>query len=461
MPQRLTEAVDAWLAGHVPDYPKARLCVAVSGGADSATLLALLAAVRDARPARGRPRLRAAHVHHHLQSGASDWARRSRALARRFRVPFKVLHARVSRGKRRSLEADARDARYELLREGLAEREVLLTAHHADDQLETVLLQLLRGAGVKGLAAMPSMQRFGRGWLARPLLGFDRDAILGYARAVGIEWSEDPMNLDERFDRSFLRLRVTPLLRARWPGGAEAVSRSARHAAEAQRLLDALARVDVERASDGDALTVRALRVLDPARRRNALRFWIAATGATLPDARRLHEIAGPLLAARADARPVVTWSTHAVRRDGDRLRLEALPAEGRRTSQADAPAQSWPWKCNASLTLAGGGGTLRLVVDPHGPIDLERLPDEVRVERRKGGEELQPRAEGPLRSLKSLLQAAKISAAERERMPLLKADGRLLAAGDRWIDVSIRALTDAPRRARLVWRRGASARSN
>jgi tRNA(Ile)-lysidine synthase len=461
VPQTLIEVVDAWLAGHVPDYPKAKLCVAVSGGADSATLLALLAAVRDARPARARPRLRAVHVHHHLQAGAADWARRARALARRFHVSFKVLHARVPLGKRRSLEADARDARYALLRGELADREVLLTAHHADDQLETVLLQLLRGAGVKGLAAMPSMQPFGRGSIARPLLGLDRDTILGWARGAGIEWIEDPMNVDERFDRSFLRLRVTPLLRARWPGAAEAVSRSARHAAEAQRLLDSLARVDVERASDGDALTVRALRVLEPGRRRNALRFWIAGAGATLPDARRLHEIAGPLLAARADARPVVTWSAHAVRRDGERLRLEAVPAARRGTTDAEAAAQSWAWKRNASLTLSAGGGTLRLVDDPHGPIDLERLPDEVRVERRKGGEELQPRAEGPPRSLKSLLQAAKIGAGERERMPLVKADGRLLAAGDRWIDVSIRALTDARRRARLVWRRGARARSN
>ena len=192
MPQSLIEVVDTWLSDHVPEYPKARLCVAVSGGADSATLLALLAAVRDARPARGRPRLRVVHVHHHLQSGATEWVRRSRALARRFRVPFKVLHARVPRGKRRSLEADARDARYALLREHLADREVLLTAHHADDQLETVLLQLLRGAGVKGLAAMPSMQAFGRGWIARPLLGLDRDAILGWARAAGVEWIEDP-----------------------------------------------------------------------------------------------------------------------------------------------------------------------------------------------------------------------------------------------------------------------------
>ncbi len=461
MPQTLTEAVDAWLTTHIPEYPKARLCVAVSGGADSATLLALLAAVRDARPAGARPRLRALHVHHHLQSGATEWARRSRALARRFRVPFKVLHARVARGKRRSLEADARDARYALLRAELADREVLLTAHHADDQLETVLLQLLRGAGVKGLAAMPSMQPFGPGWIARPLLGFDRDAILGWARAANIEWSEDPMNLDERFDRSFLRLKVTPLLRARWPGAAEAVSRSARHAGEAQRLLDALGRLDVERASDGDALSVRALRLLEPARRRNALRFWLAAAGATLPDARRLHEIAGPLLAARADARPLVTWGTHLVRRDGERLRLETVPAAKGGESRREVPAQTWTWRQNASLTLPAGGGTLALVEDPHGPIDLDRLPEEVQVERRKGGEELQPRVEGPQRSLKSLLQAAKIDTAERERMPLLKADGRLLAAGDRWIDVSIRALTDARRRARLVWRRRATARSN
>ncbi|MGH8285178.1 MAG: tRNA lysidine(34) synthetase TilS [Steroidobacteraceae bacterium] len=441
-------AVDAWLVARLPPYPDVDLCLALSGGVDSAALLAALASARDARPARARPRVRAVHVDHHLHPESVQWSRHCRALARQARVPLVVLDARVPRAAGRSLEADAREARYALLRAALREGEILVTAHHADDQLETVLLQLLRGAGVRGLAAMPEIAPFGPGLMARPLLAFSRAAIAAWARDARIEWVEDPTNSDDRFDRSFLRQRVVPILRERWPGAAEAVSRAARHAADAQRMLDAVARADVERAADGAALSASALRALDIERRCNALRYWIGRGGMALPDARRLREISGPLLAARADANPVVSWGDAAIRRHGDRISLE------RREAAATRPVQVWQWKVDQALALPDDLGTLTLARDPRGPIDLGRVPDSVTVRWRAGGEYLRPKQGGPRRSLKSLLHTAKLAPLERERLPLIVDGERVLAAGDRWVDASIQALDDATDRSRLVWHR-------
>src|SRR2546429_1166401 len=160
------------------------------------------------------------------------------------------------------------------------------------------------------------------GWLIRPLLSRTRAELEAWVRARGLTWIEDETNADERLDRNYLRHRVLPLIRARWPGSAVAVTRSARHAAEAQRLLDLLARADVERASDGDSLSVKALRALAPERRRNALRFWIAGSGWLVPETRRLEEIAGPLLEARADANPLVAWGNVVVQRHADVLSI-------------------------------------------------------------------------------------------------------------------------------------------
>ena len=242
-------------------------------------------------------------------------------------MPLNVVAVRVPRPRGTSLEAQARDARYAVLARELAAGEILLTAHHADDQLETVLLQLLRGAGVAGIAAMPELAPFAAGWLARPLLAHSRAALAAWVSRQRLTWFEDATNSNERLDRNYLRRQVLPRMRSRWPGCASAVTRSARHAAQAQRMLEEIGRGDLNKAADGAGLSVRALRALSPERRANALRAWIAAGGWPVPDARRLAELAGPLLAARADANPSVAWMTAIARRQGDRLSIQARAA--------------------------------------------------------------------------------------------------------------------------------------
>jgi tRNA(Ile)-lysidine synthase len=432
----------------LPGFPDRELCVAFSGGADSTALLAALAALGR------RPRaLRALHVDHGLHADSGRWSAHALELARALRVPCAVLSARIARRRGESPEAAARAARYRLLAGALAEGEVLLTAHHEDDQLETLLLQLLRGAGLAGLAAMPQSVPFARGTLLRPLLGRSRAELLEFLRGRGLAWLEDPSNADERFDRNFLRARVLPLVRQRWPGAAATVSRAARHAAEAQRLLDEVARADLGRASCGESLAASTLRTLPPERRRNVLRFWIAALGAPLPPSSRLQEIAGPLLAARADAQPAVQWPGAVVERHAGLLTVRAA-APGRAPARGRGPAGAigWRWRAQRRRALPGDLGEIELRADAHGPLDLGALPARLTIRWRRGGERLTLVRGGAHRALKSLLQEARVPVGQRARLPLIFGGAKLLAVADLWLDESVQAGPAARDRARLVW---------
>src|SRR6266404_3089306 len=216
------------LAQLLPGFPDVAVCVAFSGGADSTALLAALAQLE-------RPplKLRALHVDHRLHPHSVRWVAHCRRVARALGVPLQVRTAKVARLRGESPEAAARAARYQLLAAALAPQEALLTAHHEDDQLETVLLQLLRGAGLAGMAAMPARAAFARGALVRPLLSWSRAELTAWVRSRGLEWLEDPGNAELRHDRNYLRMRVLPLIRERWPAAAATVARAARHAAAA------------------------------------------------------------------------------------------------------------------------------------------------------------------------------------------------------------------------------------
>jgi len=429
--------------------------------------------------------MRAVHVNHGLHPNAPLWSEHCRTLARQLSVPLEIMVTRVRKVRGASIEAAARDARYGLLGEALQPGEILLTAHHEDDQLETVLLQLFRGAGLAGLAAMPDLAPFASGLHARPLLSRTRLELEQWVHTQGLPWIEDDTNADEAFDRNYLRRRVLPLVRERWPGVGLAVSRAARHVAEGQRLLQELARRDVERAADGQDLSVKTLRALQMERRRNALRYWITKAGARAPDSTRLAELAGPVIEARPDANPHVSWSGAQVRRHADLLSIVIVAprrgraagsgnppgtdkatstAEGRfqgdRLNPAFAPASSgrpplpWSWRKKAAIDLPDDEGVLELKRDAHGPIDLDALPDPLVIRWRTGGEKLRPRRSGPRRALKSLLQEAQLSIAERASLPLLYFGSTLLAAGDRWLDAAIQAAPGAAHRCRLHWRR-------
>ena len=423
--------------------------VALSGGLDSTVLLAALAHKVP------KQRLRAVHIDHGLHPRSTQWSAHCRSVARDLGVTLQVIRIRP-RKKGRSLEAVAREMRYEALARVLHRDEVLLTAHHADDQLETVLLQLFRGAGTAGLAAMPELAPFACGWLVRPLLTRTREELETWARASSLQWVEDDTNADERFDRNYLRRRILPLVRSRWQGVAAAVGRSARHAAEAQRLLDALGRADVERACDGADLSLKSLRALHPDRRRNALRYWIARAGFRPPDTRRLEELAGPMIEARQDANPRVSWADAVVQRHADLLSIAPASAAAGSAARGQMSASDngvavaqWRWRTQPVLQWRPDS-RLELRADAHGPIDLDALPEMLVIRTRAGGERLRPRRGGARRALKSLLQETHVPLDERARMPLIFSGNTLLAAGARWLDASIQATPESVHRGRL-----------
>jgi tRNA(Ile)-lysidine synthase len=424
-----------------------RFCIAYSGGLDSGALLAALAVSRK----REGFRLRAIHIDHGLHERSGAWAAAAAQCARAWRVRCETIELKLKIARGESVEAVAREARYEALRARLEPDEALLTAHNQDDQLETVLLALMRGSGVGGLAAMKASTLLGHTVLLRPLLSVARSQLERFAREHELKWTEDASNVDERFDRNYLRRRVVPALTQRWPAAAATASRSAAHLAEAQELLAQLARHSAAQAADGDALRVSVLRRFTLSERGNVLRWWLRQRGLTVPDHRRVREILGPMLEARADARPHVRWRGGELRRHGDQLVALTPGAEGNTATSLD-----WDWRSRAWLPL-GGGRALGLIRDRHGDVDLAALPCPLRVGFRRGGERMHS-AHGRV-ALKDILQSQGIAPWERAEVPLLLDGERLLAVADLWLDPAYRASGgDQPSspaaRGRFRWRR-------
>jgi tRNA(Ile)-lysidine synthase len=372
--------------------------------------------------------LRAVHVDHGLQTAAAAFRETCAALCAGLEVPLAVISAVVRTPPGASLEAAARDARYAALAAELKPGECLLTAHHSEDQAETLLLQALRGAGLKGLSAMPVCRPLGRGWHVRPVLEVPRRELL----AFGARWcgncAVDPMNADLRFDRSYLRRQVWPLIESRWPGSATALSRTARHVAEAQELLDRAAAADVTRLRDGDALSVPGLRTLGPKQRINALRFWLRDADVEPPPTARLTEALRQMLEAEADHLPAIEWRDYALRRYRQRVFL----------TQASPPrlegTRLWCRGPDSRVELGPGLGTLRWFAQIGG-IDAQRLPETLAVRRRDGGEALKPAAHAKTQTLQHLCQYEGVLPWMRDALPLVFAGDSLIAVADLWLD--------------------------
>jgi len=304
-----------------------RCAVAWSGGLDSTVLLHLLRGAR--RLPRSRLSVRAIHVDHGLQPAAADFRRFCVRTARRWQLPLKVVKVEVRIARGDSLEQAARQARRAAMAAALAPGEWLLTAQHADDQLETVLLALLRGAGPAGLAGMPARMPLGDSFLLRPLLDVQREQILAYARAGKLAWVDDPTNDQLRFDRNYLRAQVVPPMKDRWPAVARTVARSARHCAAAAAVLEQAAQRDLALAADGPDLHITVLRRWGRERRAAVLRAWIQAAGARAPNERHMVQIEA-MLAARIDAHPELRLPDLTIKRTGPRLH-RMVPATKRR----------------------------------------------------------------------------------------------------------------------------------
>lgn len=408
------------------DIPPAlahRQCLlAYSGGVDSSVLLHLLAAQLGQR-------LRAVHVHHGLQRAADDWEQHCRQECARLGIPFESRRIVIPPDDR-GPEASARDARYDALRGAMRPDEVLVTAHHREDQAETVLIRLLRGSGPSGLSGIRGLSAFAPGLLWRPLLESSRDQIVALARARELRWIEDPHNQDSRYARSFLRGEILPRLRQHWPAADRAIVRSAALVAEADELLRSLAVEDLNalhqerRGSAREALPLTELRALSPARRRNLIRHWVEELGLSRPYLDSLRRLDAELLSADEDMNPVVAWPGAELRRYRDRL--WAMP-----TLEPAPTAFDQAWDGCSILALPAGCG--RLVAASESPGQPK---GELRVRMPIGVARFRPARGGHIRSLKNLFQERGIPPWVRLRTPALLREGRICwIAGLGWAD--------------------------
>jgi tRNA(Ile)-lysidine synthase len=436
-----------YLHRQLPALPADSCCwVAFSGGVDSHALLHALAALRPERPCR----VAAVHVDHGLQAGAAAWDEHCRTVCAGLGVPYVSLQVDGRAAAGESREAAARAARYAVLKSWLPQRHYLLTAQHQDDQAETLLLQLLRGSGVKGLAAMPRLVPFGGGYLLRPLLDCSRCALLDYARVNRLNWVDDPSNQDISLDRNFLRHQVLPVLRQRWPAFPATLSRSARHCAEAALILESLARQDLATLAGAsqDTLPVSGLLHFPPERRHNILRHWLMREGGGGPSEAVLARIARDILGSRTDAEACVRWGDCELRRYRDRLYL--LPQLPRHVSPA-----SIEWRPETALELPLAGGVLSAVRRMGGGVRVAALAGAaMRVTWRRGGERCRPAGRRHRHALKKLFQESGIPPWERGRIPLVYIGDELAAVADLWVCEPFSAGPDEPGFT-ICWDRG------
>jgi len=406
-------------AGRPPRY-----VVAFSGGLDSTVLLHALA---SSRAQHGKPLL-AVYVDHGLQPDSGRWGDQCKRFAADLDVPFESLSVAVDLDSGLGPEAAAREARYAVLQNRLGDGDWLLSAHHRDDQAETVLLHLMRGSGTSGLAGIAPARRFANGWLVRPLLDTPRADLERYAETHALETIADPSNLEQQFDRNYLRHEILPRFAARWPDAAGRIRRSAELAREATKLLADLAELDRQQCADrADRLSLAGLRELSPERQRNLLRYLILELGLPAPGAVHLEQIVGELIPARNDAQPLVAWPGARARRYRDRVYL--LPADD---SEEELPAVQQV--VGKEIVLPGNLGALVLHSDAAQGLAAAVIEQGLELRFRVGGEEFVPEGQLHTRKLKKLLQEAGIVPWWRERMPLLYSGGRLVAVADIWI---------------------------
>jgi tRNA(Ile)-lysidine synthase len=434
-----------------------RFYIGYSGGVDSHVLLHCCASI-----AQLTGRLTAVYVHHGLQAEAESWVGHCEKTAKDLCVEFLTLRVNARAAPGESPEEAARNARYAALKSLLNVNDVLLLAQHREDQLETVLLQLFRGSGLRGLSGMPERQAFGAGIMLRPLLNTPKQAISDYARAHRLSWVEDPSNESNDYDRNFLRNAVVPLLKQRWPSLDKTIMRSAKHCADAQVLVDEVADELFDAVFNPADRTLCISRLLEHHRHQQQLiiRHWFRHRGLKMPSQSFVRRILSEVVAAAEHRDPVLSGQGYSIRRYRNKLYClinlfgtDLYLPEGHQAGKPDVispPGTKKPeinqalqvpqnrvWPVGQASINIINKQTLAYKLSSKGIPYEQWQTANVEVRFRQGGEKIcLPGREGH-HSLKNLFQEAGIPPWERDVMPLIYLNGQLAAVGDLWISTA------------------------
>ncbi|MBT6419130.1 MAG: tRNA lysidine(34) synthetase TilS [Gammaproteobacteria bacterium] len=407
-----------------PYHTANKLFIGYSGGVDSHVLLHLLANIPELKN-----KLNAVYVHHGLQAEADDWANHCQQIAADLCVHFQCVKVNAQALSGQSPEEAARNARYQAFKKILGKNDLLIFAQHRNDQLETFLLQLFRGAGLKGLSGMPAAINFAAGKLIRPLLEVEQQTIKGYAQQHKLQWIEDPSNLDTQFDRNFLRHQVIPLLEQRWPSLDKTVARVATHCANAQTLLSSNAKQQMNLIYEVDkqCLSVIGLSAHESLIQQLIIREWLELLGARMPSQKVMIAIQKDILQARADANPLIQHDGNNIQRYRDGLYLVA-------SKNTPDLQQITPWIDKSQPLNLPANGLLELKAAQQGISKTVWQQNCIEVRYRQGGEKIVLPWRSGRHSLKKLYQEAGIAPWLREVLPLIYINGELAAVAGYWV---------------------------
>ena len=414
-----------------------RLTIAFSGGLDSTVLLHVLFKINKTLPFK----LCAHHVHHGLSTNADAWADFCSLTCANLGVPLTISNVNISKNSGLGVEATAREARYKALLS--TDVDLIVLAHHQDDQAETLLLQLARGAGVKGLAGMAIMS----GKLLRPLLDVPRSHLAAYAKQHQLTWIEDESNADLQFDRNFMRHKVLPIVEESYPRIRQTLSRSAQHMADANALLDELALLDALQAGFNanknatvgtsglglSSLNLSTLKNLSKARINNCLRWWLAQNGLKMPSQQQLLQIVQQLLGAKADAAIQIKVSDFlcVMRYQGYVYLVPNI---------AVSESINLLWQGEECMILPDNSRLIFTQKMGEG-FALNRFKNiKLRIKNREGGERFKPALGRPYRSLKQVLQTHAMPPWQREKLPLIFMDETLVIIPNVGVDANLQA---------------------
>lgn len=395
------------------------LWVAYSGGMDSHVLLHLLATHRN----KFSQKIQVVHVDHQLQSQSADWAEHCQQIAESLQLPFHSLQVTVTDINQSGLESAARSERYHAINKLMNGEGILLTGQHLQDQAETLMLQLLRGAGNRGLGAMKTVSFWQNMPIVRPLVDISRESLLDYATTHQLQWIEDPSNQNTEINRNFLRHQVWPLLQSRWPAINQNLARSAQNLQESQTLLDELAQDDlfnIEAELQDHSINIDKLLALSDARQRNVLRFFMKTLNIALPSRINLQRILDEVCSAAVDGQPQVSWHEYIARRYQNRLYLH--------NSISLSPVVLAELIHNQLPRLLDDKHRLVWQAQQGRGIRAELFSSGLTLKYRQGGEKIRLAGKTHHQSVKKLFQQWQIPVWQRDTIPLLFAGQQLVA---------------------------------
>lgn len=382
-----------------PDFISKRFVIAYSGGCDSHVLLHTVAVLKAQSPVLF-PSLKAIHINHQIHPNSAQWAQHCVEVARNLEIPCQVININLNLKKGESLEAKAREARYQAIQSCLEENDILLTAHTQDDQAETLLLQLLRGAGVQGLSAMGVCKVFGCTYHYRPLLSITRENIETASRFYNLSWITDDSNENLRFDRNFIRHQILPLLKTRFNGVVSTLSRSAQLCQEAAKLQEIQAESDFNEICVSDSNQINQVKfiALSFERQKAVIRYWIFKNNKPYPSKLKLEEMVRQMNNTRLDASPSIEWKRNVIRRY----------------------KQNW-YLSDFSLTKTNPlNFTLEKVQGSGYKLAIINNINELSIKYRQGGERCKPAGQPFSKSLKKWFQIFEIPPWLRDQVPLI-----------------------------------------